>query len=253
MNLSIKVEGVDEIKKALAGIGKEAPKAVTLWVNWIGLTAQGEMRKTLPSHFSMRGTQEQFKKAVVFQSASVGGKRAKQAVLTVGSDGPGGTRASATKRFGEILARHEEAGSRTQTNQIYRKGNGGLFTAGFFLPAKGLRTSTANVPRSMYPKAIGALLTVDAGGKATFNSSTKKGSKKKGTGVSYFATKKGIFLRRHTSFGGRVDVEAIWWFRPTVRTPARTRLWSTAQKVWDTQAVALGKQAIEETLFRMTL
>jgi hypothetical protein len=252
VNLSIKVEGVDEVKKALAGIGKAAPKAVTLWVNWVGITAQAEMRKTLPSHFSMRGTQEQFKKAVVFQSATLGDKREKQAILQVGSDGPGGTRASATKRFGEILARHETAGARTQTNQIYRKGNGGLFTAGFFLPAKGLRTSTANVPRSMYPKAIGALLTVDAGGKATFNSSVKKGNKKKGTGVSYFATKQGIFRRRHTNFGGKVDVEAIWWFRSTVRTPARTRLWETAEKVWQTRAVALGLQAIEVTLFRIT-
>jgi hypothetical protein len=252
VNLSIKVEGVDEVKKALAGIGKAAPKAVTLWVNWVGITAQAEMRKTLPSHFSMRGTQEQFKKAVVFQSATLRGEREKQAILQVGSDGPGGTRASATKRFGEILARHENAGARTQTNQIYRKGNGGLFTAGFFLPAKGLRTSTANVPRSMYPKAVGALLTVDAGGKATFNSSTKKGSKKKGTGVSYFATKQGIFRRRHTLFGGKMDVEAIWWFRSTVRTPARTRLWETAEKVWKTRSVELGLQAIEETLFSLT-
>ena len=253
MNLSVKIEGVDEIKKALAGIGKAAPKAVTLWVNWVGLTAQGEMRQTLPSHFSMRGTQEQFKKAVVFQSASTSGKRAKQAVLTVGSDGPGGTKATATKRFGQILARHEEAGSRTERNQIYRTGRGHIITAGFFLPAKGLRTSTSNVPRSMYPTSIVAQIRSDAGGNVLFAKGTKKGTKKKGTGVSYFATKQGIFRRRHTSFGGRVDVEAIWWFRPTVRTPARTRLWQTAQKVWETRAVALGEQAIEETLFRMTL
>jgi hypothetical protein len=248
VNLSIKVEGVDEIKKALAGIGKAAPKAVTLWVNWVGLTAQGEMRKTLPSHFSMRGTQERFNKAVVFQSASTSGKRAKQAVLTVGSDGPGGTKATATKRFGQILARHEEAGSRTERNQIYRTGRGHIITAGFFLPANGLRTSTSNVPRSMYPTSVGAQIRSDAGGNVLFAKGTKKGTKKK-AGVSYFATTKGIFRRRHTS----VDVEAIWWFRATVRTPARTRLWSTAQKVWETRAVALGQQAIEEALFRMTL
>ena len=71
--------------------------------------------------------------------------------------------------------------------------------------------------------------------------------------MSYFATKTGIFRRKHTGFGGRVAVDAIWWFRPTVRTPARTKLWETAEKVWQTRAVSLGQQAIEETLFRMTL
>ena len=253
MNLSVRVDNVAQVQQALAGIGKAAPKAVVLWVNWVGLTAQGEMRQTLPGRFSMRGTQEQFRKAVVFQSATVGGKREKQAVLQVGSDGPGGTRASATKRFGEILARHENAGTRTARNQVYRTGAGGIVTAGFFLPAKGLRTSTSNVPRAMYPTSIGAQIRSDPSGKVYFASGTKKGSKRKGTGSSYFATKQGIFRRKHTSFGGRVDVEAIWWFRASVRTPERTKLWETAEQVWQTRAVALGLQAIEETVFRMTL
>lgn len=252
MNISVKVEGVTAVKQAIAQLGKSAPKAVALWVNWVGLSAQGEMRKSLPSSFSMRGTQEQFRKAVVFQSASTTGKRDKQAILQVGSDGPGGTRASATKRFGEILARHENADTRSARNQVYRTGNGGIVTAGFFLPAAGLRTSTANVPRSMYPTSIGAQIRSDASGKVFFANGTKKGAKKTGTGASYFATKQGIFRRRHTSFG-RADVEAIWWFRSTVSTPARTKLWETAQGVWDAKAVALGQQAIDETLFRSTL
>ena len=253
MNISVKVEGVTAVKQAIAQLGKSAPKAVALWVNWVGLSAQGEMRQTLPSSFSMRGTQEQFRKAVVFQSASTTGKRDKQAILQVGSDGPGGTRASATKRFGEILARHENADTRSARNQVYRTGNGGIVTAGFFLPAAGLRTSTTNVPRSLYPTSIGAQIRSDASGKVFFASGTKKGTKKTGAGSSYFATKQGIFRRRHSSFGGRVDVEAIWWFRPTVSTPARTKLWETAQRVWDTKAVALGQQAVDEILFRATL
>lgn len=257
MNLSIRTEGVAEVKQAMAALGRNAPKAVTLWVNSVGLTAQGEMRERLPSSFSMRGTQEQFRKAVVFQSASTKGKREKQAILVIGSDGPGGTKASATKNLGRILARHEEGETRTERNQVYRLGSGGVITSGFFLPAKGLRTSTTNVPRSMYPTSVGAQIRSDPSGRVFFAKGTKKGSKKQGTGVSYFATTKGIFRRRHTLFGktasGRdVDVEAIWWFRYTVRTPARTKLWETAQRVWDTKAVALGQQAIEETLFRMT-
>jgi hypothetical protein len=253
MNLSIRTEGVAEVKQAMAALGRNAPKAVTLWVNWVGLTAQGEMRERLPSSFSMRGTQEQFRKAVVFQSASTTGKREKQAMLVIGSDGPGGTKASATKNFGRILARHEEGETRNERNQVYRLGSGGVITSGFFLPAKGLRTSTTNVPRSMYPTSVGAQIRSDPSGQVYFAKGTKKGSKKQGTGVSYFATEKGIFRRRHSSFGGRVDVEAIWWFRYTVRTPARTKLWETAQRVWDTKAVALGQQAIEESLFRMSL
>lgn len=254
MDINLRVTGVEAVQKALAGIGKAAPKAVTLWVNWVGLAAQAEMRQTLPGRFQMRGTQEQFKKAVVFQSASIGGKRERHAILQVGSDGPGGTKATATKRFGELMARHEEGGTRTERNQIYRMGKGGIVTAGFFLPAKGLRTSTTNVPRSMYPTSIGAQIRSGDGanGNLYFASGTKKGSKKKGTGVSYFATKTGIFRRKHTGFGGRVAVDAIWWFRPTVRTPARTKLWETAEKVWQTRAVELGLQAIEETLFRMS-
>ncbi len=251
MNLSLKTEGVEEVQKMLAGLGaRTAKNAVMRWANWVGLEAQGEMRKQLPQRFTFRGTRDQFEKAIVFQSARVKGDRELQAVLQVGAPG-GGTKASATQNLGRLLARHEDASQRTASAQIFRLG-GGKSASGFFLPANGLRTSTANPPRKMYPRNIGVSARRDADGSLSYAKGTKKGTKRTGTGVSYFATEKGIFRRRHTGFG-RADIEAIWWFRRTIRTPARLGLWDTAERVFQTRAVALGIQAIEETLFRETL
>jgi hypothetical protein len=253
MNLSLRTEGTAEVQRALAALGPDAKKASTLWVNWIGLEAQGEMRAALPQRFTLRGTADLFRKAVVFQQATNSGARQRQAILRVGSDGPGGTKASATKNLGNILARHEDAETRTDTKQVYRTSKGGIVKGGFFLPANGMRTSSSNPPRSMYPTSIGAQIRSDPSGRVYFASGNQKGSRKKGNGSSFFVTDKGIFRRRHTSFGGRVDVEAVWWFTKTVRTPARLGLWITAEKVFETRAVALGMQAIDETIFRRTL
>lgn len=259
MNLNIKTEGTAEVRRLLASLGPLANEANTRWVNWIGIEAQGEMRKQLPSRFALRGTQEQFRKAIVFQAATLGGKREKQAVLKVGADGAAGTKASATKNFGRILARHEEADTRSHAastiSSMFRTNSrdNTLIDGGFFLPAKGMRTSTRNPPRSLYPTSIGAQIRTDPKGNLYFAKGTKKGTKKSGTGASYFVTEKGIFRRKHTSFGGRVEVEALWWFTRTIRTPARLQLWATAERVFNTRAIALGMQAIDETMFRATL
>jgi hypothetical protein len=248
MSFTVNVSGVAEVQKALAGIGKAAPKATRLWCNWIGLEAQGEMRKQIGSRFSFRGTSEGFEKAIVFSQAKASGARKDKAELTVGGPGFGGSR---TQKLGVILARHEEANTRTSTSQIFRT-TGNQSTTGFFLPAKGLRTTSTNPPKALYPRNIGVSARRRVDGGEFFAGGSKKGSKKKGTGVSFFATDKGIFRRRHTSFGS-ADVEAIWWFRSRVKTPARLKLWATAEDVFKRRAVALGLQAIEETLFRETL
>ena len=252
MNLNIRTEGTAEVQRMLAALGPNAKKASTMWVNWIGLEGQGAMRAELPQRFTMRGTADLFRKAVVFQQATNNGKRERQAILRIGSDGPGGTKASATKNLGNILARHEEAETRTDTKQVYRLSKGGVVKGGFFLPANGMRTSSSNPPRSQYPTSIGAQIRSDPSGRVYFASGNQKGSKKKGNGSSFFVTEKGIFRRRHTSFG-RAEIEAVWWFTKTVRTPARLGLWATAEKVFETRAIALGMQAIDETIFRSTL
>jgi hypothetical protein len=243
------------VQQALAGLKKPmARKAVMTWANWIGLESQGEMRKTIGQRFTFRGTADGFKKAIVFQSATQRGEREVKAELKVGGPGFGQSR---TQNLGVILARHEEAGTRTRQADtglasLVRISGNRLIPGGFFLPANNLRTGTANPPRSLYPRAIGVQMRADADGRMFFASSTKKGSKKRGTGSSFFATEKGIFQRRHTAFG-RADVRAIWWFKRSVRTPARLGLWDTAERVFQVRAVALGLQAIEETLFRAQL
>jgi hypothetical protein len=251
MNLNLKVEGVAEVQSMLAGLkGAQVRKAVTLWSNWVGLEAQGEMRRAIGSRFTFRGTDDGFRKAVVFQQATQRGSREVKAELKVGGPGFGQSR---TQKLGQILARHEDADTRTESAQVFYNGRGqAMMGLGFFVPAKGMRTSSANPPRGLYPRAIGAAMrfTPDS---VILAKGTKKGSKAKGTGRSYFATRKGIFERRHTGFGGRVDVRAIWFFSNVVRTPARLGLWQTAEKVFQVRAVALGLQAIDEVLFREAL
>jgi hypothetical protein len=182
------------------------------------------------------------------------GEREVKAELKVGGPGFGQSR---TQKLGQILARHEEANARTKATNggladLVRISGGRLLEGGYFVPANGLRTSTTNPPRSLYPRAIGVQMRADASGRMFFAKGTKKGSKRTGTGRSYFATEQGIFERRHTGFG-QADVRAIWWFRRTIRTPARLGLWDTAERVFQVRAVALGMQAIEETLFRAAL
>jgi len=249
MDISLKVQGTEKVQWMLAGMQKtQAKKAVTLWTNWVGLEAQGEMRRQIGTRFSFRGTKDGFEKAIVFQQATEGGRKAQKALLKVG--GPGGFSGSRTQKLGVILARHEEAETRTESGQTFYDGRGRAMTGlGYFVPANGLRTSSTNPPRSLYPRNIGAAMRRDVDGNYFLAKGTKKGSKAKGSGVSFFATRNGIFKRRHTGFG-RADVQAIWWFARRVRTPARLRLWETAEKVFQARAVALGVQAIEETLFR---
>jgi hypothetical protein len=248
MQQTITVFGAAEVKAELKQLGDDAPAAVRIATTLIGEHAQRTMRAQIGDRFQFRGTGEGFKRAVIFQAPKESAKRKVQGVLKVGSD-QGGTKATATRNLGVILARHEEASARN-TRQIYRMGNGQYIQAGYFLPAKGLRTASSNPPRSMYPTSIGAQIRTDPKGDAYFASGRKKGTKKKGTGASYFATRQGIFKRRHTNFGGRVQVEAIWWFRPHIRTPARLLLWETAEDVFNRFAVAYAMDAIDTVLER---
>lgn len=250
MQKPIVVIGDAEVRRSLQQLGKDAPQAIRIATTQIGEHAQRQMRSQMASRFSFRGTLAGFQKAVVFQAPRETSRRKIQGVLKVGSD-QGGTKATATRNLGVILARHEEAGTRTESSQVFFNGQGKAMTGlGFFIPAPGLRSTSQNPSRRMYPSNIGAAMRLDAGGKFTLASGTKKGSKKKGTGESFFATREGIFRRRHTGFGGRVDVEAVWWFRRTIRTPARLRLWETANEVFDRFSVAYAIDAIELVIER---
>lgn len=251
MKIGIELKGVAEVQKMLAAIPKHAKEAQQRWTNWVGIEAQGAMRDALPNRFAMRGTTEGFRDAIVFTQARARSGRVLSAELKVGGPGFGQSR---TQKLGVLLARHEEVGSRSESRQTFFDGRGrAMHGLGFFVPARGLRTPTANPPRKLYPSSIGAALRLTPDSRLILAKGTKQGSKKGGTGESYFATPKGIFRRKHTSFGGRVAVDPIWYFVRNVRTPARLKLWETAERVMQVRAIALGQQAIEETLFRATL
>ncbi len=250
MAKTITVFGDEAVKASLKQLGQDAPHAVRIATTQIGEHAQRQMRAQIGSRFSFRGTLAGFQKAIVFQAPRESAKRKIQGVLKVGSE-TGGTKATATRNLGVILARHEDADTRSQNQQTYYDGRGRPMTGlGFFIPAPGLRTASQNVARSMYPRAIGAAMRKDASGNYVLAKGTKKGSKKKGAGQSFFATRKGIFRRRHTLFGGRVEVQAVWFFRSSVRTPARLRLWETAEDVFDRFAVAYAMDAIDLVIER---
>jgi hypothetical protein len=242
------IAGLEGVQVSLEQLGDDAPAAVRIATTMIGERAQRAMRQKIGQRFNFRGTLGGFQRAVVFVAPRNTATRKVVALLKVGSS-QGGTKATATRNLGVLLARHEEAETRTESGQVYFNGRGKAMTGlGFFVPAKGMRTSTTNVPRSMYPSSIGAALRMTPT-TLTLAKGTKKGSKKKGTGRSFFATRQGIFERRHTAFG-RADVKAIWWFVPRVRTPARLGLWQTAQEVFDRYAQAYAMDAIDTVIER---
>ena len=251
---TITVVGSDEVRASLAALGKDAPHAIRIATTNIGEHAQRVMRAQIGQRFTFRGTSSGFQKAIVFQKPKDTATRKIQGVLKVGSD-QGGTKSTATRNLGVILARHEEADTRHENQQTFYDGRGRPMTGlGFFLPAKGLRTSSSNVPRNLYPRNIGAAMRRDASGGYILAKGTRKGTRKRPNGESFFATRNGIFRRRHslmqTAFGGRVQVEAVWWFRSRIRTPARLRLWDTAQEVFDRFAVSYAMDAIDLVIER---
>ncbi len=257
MQIKIEAHDTKTVVWRLQEIGKNAKEARRLWINWLGLEMQGGMRNALPARFHLRGTADGFRKAVVFRQAKkdkddVRGLR-QTAELVIGNNAVGGTKASATKNLGDILARHEDEETRTAAPQPFFNGRKKTFMAdGFFIPTKGQRTSTTNPPRAQYPANVGAALRLTPDSKLILAKGTKKGSKRTGTGVSYFANEKGIFRRKHSGFG-RANVEQLWFFQRRIHSPARLGLWVTAAKVHEQRAIPLGLQAIDEVLFRSTL
>ncbi len=264
--ISVNEAAVADVRKRLGKLkGKAGREASQRWVNWIGIESQGEMRKVLPSRFQFRGTAEGFRKAVVFQSARVTRRVATQAALKIGA--PGFTQ-SRTANLGATLARHEEADQRTGHTPIW--GGGRTLFTGFFLPAKGLRTSSKNPPRRLYPVNIGVLPRIDAGGKIYRSASKRqKTGKQSDRAESFYVIENvGIFMRKNTAWQSNTTRNAdgrfssntigkrsskgqpIWWFTRRIRTKARLGLWDTARKTFDARGLALGMQAIEETLYR---
>jgi hypothetical protein len=252
MNLSSKIEGDERVKAMLKQLGTEAKHAVRMAANSIGEHMQGAMRREIPNRFTFRGTSAGFKDAIVFSKAIPGRTSRANAILRVGSDSPGGSR---TKMLGRILARHETAETRTSSESV-RLTAGGTRQVGFFIPANSLRTKTSGrrgaavIPMSLFPKAIGASMRRTADGSYIYAKSVRKTTKKK-VGERFVITEKGIFRQRFVADLRKHDMEPIWWFSKHVKTPARLRLWETADKVFDRFSLGYLDEAIDTVLARL--
>jgi hypothetical protein len=272
MSFTIKLSGHEDVNRMLTELGENATHATRLSMNMLGEHMQFAMRAQIPKKFQFRGTEAGFSRSIVLQKASQGQMKTvakvgpvfnfkrrtgirDEAVLKVGSD-QGGTKATATRNLGVILARHEEAGSR-KSGEAYRAGKK-TFIGGFFIPAKGLRTNSANPPRSLYPKAIGVKMQRAVDGKPMFAKSKRKTtfSRKTGQlklGESFYAIEGVGIFRRRDSIGPKMRGqrgEPIWWFNRGIRTPARLGMWDTAQVIYERFAYTYAMQAIETVVKR---
>jgi hypothetical protein len=256
MNLNVKIEGAPDVKAMLQGLAKDAPAAIRMAANEIGEHIQLRMQSQIGSRFTFRGTQSGFQKAIVFAKAIPGRTNRTHAVVKVGSDGIQSTR---TAKLGNILARHEEGGTRTTSNTV-RLSTGETRNVGFFIPA-GLRTPTSNPPRSVYPSAIGAVMVRRTDGGYGYNSSVKKRKTRMGAvidGYTYTVTEDGIFRAKHSLDGftnrkGKPDFtkgQPVWWFTKRVRTSARLGLWETASQLFDRHAIGYLVDAIDTVIQR---
>jgi len=209
--VKIRLEDKGEIKRKLKDIGRQAPFALSLGLNNLGLAAQIRARQKARQAFSMRGTSTFFDKGIVFTR---GTKARPTAELSIGVEGawPG----TATKRASAILARHEEGGARQSTAVV--RSSSGLVPAGFFLPGPGMRTGGANPSRKLYPSAIGATLRRQVSGEQRYAKDVKgRGAKRS---AYYVVPNVGIFERKSGGLGSRS--RPIWFFARRVATPART-------------------------------
>lgn len=223
--MQIRLPDSTALKAELAAIGRQAPFAVSLGVNNLGLAAQRAAQAEVKRAFSLRGTASFFEKGVVFKR---GTKSSPTATLSIGVEGawPG----TATKRASAILARHEEGGRRESTERV--KAGGQLVEAGFFLPGPGLRTPSTNVPRRLYPANLGATLRRNPSGEQYYAASTKqRGRGRMQARASYFVIPRvGIFERQRIGGFGS-GLRPIWFFSRSVRTAPRTGFREAADDV----------------------
>lgn len=247
MNITAAVDGVAQVQRLFHALETNAADAARIAANMLGEDAQKAVRDNIARRFTFRGTRDQFNRAVVFNRARIRNGHEVQAELRVG--GSDTFRTSATQKLGTMLARHENADSRSTSGQIFYNSRGkAMSNLGYYLPANGLRTSTTNPPRKLYPSAIGVALRRTPENRLIRAKGTRKATRKS-YGVSYFATEQGIFRRVHSGFG-RAEAQAVWWFRRRIRTPARLGMWETAQRVFATNGTAYAIRAIETVLRR---
>lgn len=226
-SIHIQVKGLKEVERALGDVHKkQLPFAISKGVNDTVRAAQRAMQVQMGRSFTLRGTEPMFQRAV---RATFSDYRKKGSVGSVFIEGPASGAISTAARVARMILRHETGGSHT-SSATYRTVRTDGRALGFFLPAKGLRTPSHNAPRRLYPANIGVQKRRDADG-STFYATNQKGRKlKRGAPareLSYFATVKGIFERRH--FGSGSAVRLLWWFKRSITLKPRLRFYETVQ------------------------
>lgn len=229
------------LKAEFKAIGRQAPFALSLAINNTGLMAQKAARGEVARSFALRGTGSFFDRGVVFKR---GTKAIPMAELMIGVDSA--SKGGATARAGAILARHEESGARESSDVVRAAGK--LVPAGFFLPGPGMRTRSTNVPRKLYPSAIGATIRLDPSANAYYASNIKqKGRGAKQVRDAYFVIPRvGIFQRQSGGLGSKV--RPIWFFARRVRTPARTGFQRMAEETIEDRWEGEARKAIAHAM-----
>ncbi|HEX6925654.1 MAG TPA: hypothetical protein VF167_09490 [Longimicrobiaceae bacterium] len=231
----------DAVERALKDFPRQTPFALALGITNTLKDAQRAVQKQLDDVFTLRGTQRFFYRAVKLTLATKSNPNG-----NIRIEGPE-TITGPDARIAAAILRHEEGGAKT-SRAVYR-GSTRNIVGGFFLPAKGLRTSSAGVPRALYPKNIGAQLRRDATGKK-FLASNQKGRKRRrgqaGRERSYFVTARGIYERRH--FGATSAIRLIWAFEPRIRLRPRLGFYRTVQRVIDVHLQPNMTRAIDHAI-----
>lgn len=242
MNIDIRAD-VKQLQEELRAIGRQAPFALALGLTNTTKDAQRAIQARMPQVFQLRGTERLFRSAVKMTSATK--TRLEGAVRIQGPETPKGPDA----RVSRIILRHEDGGLQ-RSDAMYRLETGALKPLGFYLPAKGLRSGNAQVPRKLYPRNIGVSSRRDVSGDSVF-SSTRKGRKvKRGQDrreLSYFVSARGGVYERRV-FGSASAVRLLWWLRPQITLRPRLGFFDTVERVMDQRYRPNLLAAIDEAL-----
>lgn len=242
MNIDIRAD-VKQVQEELRAIGRQAPFALALGITRTTQDAQRAMQARMPQVFQLRGSEALFRKAVQITTAT---KTKPEGNVRVEA------RVNNTRdiaRISRIILRHEDGGAK-RDDSMYRLESGKLKPLGFYLPAKGLRTASAQVPRKLYPRNIGIQIRIEASG-SLFYANTRKGRKvKRGQEqreLSYFVTARGGVYERRV-FGSGSAVRLVWWLRREVVLRPRLGFFDTVERVMDERYRPNLLAAIDEAL-----
>ncbi len=234
---------VKQVQEELKAIGRQAPFALALGITKTTKEAQLAMQNRMPKVFTLRGTERFFRQAV---KATIATKARPEGNVRI--EGPETVRGP-DARVSRIILRHERGGTQISA-ATYRTVRTEGRALGFFLPAQGLRSASANTPRKLYPRNIGVAKRRDVDG-SDFYAKNKRGRKlvrgQEAREISYFATLEGVYERRVLG-GMGTAVRLLWWFKKSIALKPRLGFFDTVERVMDERYRPNLLAAIDEAL-----